>query len=280
METVSVSVMRSAVTGVGGYLPDQVVTNDDLAKFVDTSDEWIVERTGIRQRHKARRRPADLRPGRRGRPAGAGRRRARRAADVDLIIVATTTPGPDLPGRRLHRAAQAGRAGRHRLRRPGGVLGLRLCAERRRRLRGARAWPNAPWSSAPRTMTRLMDWTDRGTCVLFGDGAGAVVLEPREGQGTTADRGLLGFALRCDGTKHGPALCRRRPVHHRHGRQAAHAGQPGVPPRRGQHLRGRRPPPPPPRASRSPTSTGSSRTRPTSASSRAWPTGWASTRTR
>ena len=85
------------MTGVGAYLPEQVVTNDDLAKIVDTSDEWIVERTGIRQRHQAARRPADVatwpsRPRRRA-LAAAGRT----AADVDLIIVATTTPDLTFP---------------------------------------------------------------------------------------------------------------------------------------------------------------------------------------
>ncbi|MDB5427027.1 MAG: fabH, partial [Phenylobacterium sp.] len=85
------SVLRSAVTGVGGYLPDRVVTNDDLAKFVDTSDEWIIERTGIRQRHRVTddQPVSDL--------AVAAARRALEAAgrtpqEIDLIIVATTTP--------------------------------------------------------------------------------------------------------------------------------------------------------------------------------------------
>ena len=132
------SVIRSAVTGVGAYLPEQIVTNADLAKFVDTTDEWISERTGIRQRHSAPRRPADLAtwpsrpPGGRWPPPAstAGRRRPDHRRHHHAR--------PDLPGHRRHRAAQAGRAGLHRLRRPGGLLGLRLRAERRRRLRGAR----------------------------------------------------------------------------------------------------------------------------------------------
>ncbi len=122
------SVLRSVVTGVGGYLPAEIVTNDDLAKIVDTSDAWIVERTGIRQRRRAA-------PTARPPPTWPSRPRAkalaaagRTPADVDLIIVATTTPDLTFPATAAHRAAQARRADRHRLRRPGGLLRLRLCA--------------------------------------------------------------------------------------------------------------------------------------------------------
>jgi 3-oxoacyl-[acyl-carrier-protein] synthase-3 len=193
------SVIRSAVTGVGGYLPDRVVTNDDLAKFVDTSDEWIVERTGIRQRHQARddEPVSDL--------AVAAARRALEAAgrkpeDVDLIVVATTTADLTFPAvativqRKL--GCPVGVAFDVQAVCSGFVYALSVADGFVARNRSKCALV-----IGAETMTRLMDWTDRGTCVLFGDGAGAVVMEPVAGEGTTEDRGLLGFALRADGTK-------------------------------------------------------------------------------
>ncbi|MBA3999389.1 beta-ketoacyl-ACP synthase III [Brevundimonas sp.] len=193
------SVIRSAVTGVGSYLPDNIVTNDDLSKFVDTTDEWIVERTGIRQRHKA----ADDQPT--SDLAVQAARRAleaagRTAADIDLIVVATTTPDMTFPSvasivqRKL--GAPVCNAFDIQAVCSGFVYALSVAD-------GfvARGLARCALVIGAEEMTRLMDWTDRSTCVLFGDGAGAVVLEPVEGQGTPADRGVLGFALRCDGNK-------------------------------------------------------------------------------
>jgi len=194
-----VTVVRSAVTGVGAYLPEKVVTNADLAKFVDTSDEWIVERTGIRQRHQAApdQPTSDL-------AVEAARKALAEAgktpADVDLIIVATTTPDMTFPAT----AAIVQRK-----------LGVPVCVafDIQAVCSGfvyalsvadgfvARGTSKCALVIGAEEMTRLMDWEDRTTCVLFGDGAGAVVLEPVEGQGTPADRGILGSALRCDGTK-------------------------------------------------------------------------------
>ncbi|GGL24732.1 MULTISPECIES: beta-ketoacyl-ACP synthase III [Caulobacter] len=193
------SVIRSAVTGVGAYLPDNIVTNDQLAETVDTSDAWIVERTGIRQRHKV----ADDQPvsDLAFRAAQQALERAgKTAADVDLIIVATTTPDMTFPAtativqRKL--GAPVGIAFDVQAVCSGFVYALSVAD-------GfvARGHSKCALVIGAEAMTRLMDWTDRGTCVLFGDGAGAVVLEPREGQGTTADQGVLGFALRADGTK-------------------------------------------------------------------------------
>lgn len=193
------SVIRSAVTGVGAYLPDNVVTNDQLAETVDTSDAWIVERTGIRQRHMV----ADDQPvsDLAFRAAQQALERAgKTAADVDLIIVATTTPDMTFPAtativqRKL--GAPVGIAFDIQAVCSGFVYALSVAD-------GfvARGHAKCALVIGAEAMTRLMDWTDRGTCVLFGDGAGAVVLEPREGQGTTADQGMLGFALRADGTK-------------------------------------------------------------------------------
>ena len=193
------SVVRSAITGVGSFLPEQVVTNDDLAKFVDTTDQWIVERTGIRQRHRARddQPTSDL--------ATEAARRAldaagRTAADVDMIIVATTTPDMTFPAtasivqRKL--GAPVCIAFDVQAVCSGFVYALSIAD-------GfvARGQAKCALVIGAEEMTRLMDWSDRTTCVLFGDGAGAVVVEPREGQGTSADQGILGFALRSDGTK-------------------------------------------------------------------------------
>lgn len=193
------SVTRSAVTGVGSYLPDNIVTNEDLSKFVDTTDEWIVERTGIRQRHKA----ADDQPTSDLAVQSALRAleaAGRTAADIDLIVVATTTPDMTFPSvasivqRKL--GAPVCNAFDVQAVCSGFVYALSVAD-------GfvARGLARCALVIGAEEMTRLMDWTDRSTCVLFGDGAGAVVLEPVEGQGTPADRGVLGFALRCDGNK-------------------------------------------------------------------------------
>jgi 3-oxoacyl-[acyl-carrier-protein] synthase-3 len=187
------------VTGVGGYLPEDVVSNEDLSRVVDTSDDWIRERTGIRQRHRARDDQAvsDL--------AVEAARQAldsagRTPADIDLIVVATTTADLTFPAtaaivqRKL--GCPVGIAFDVQAVCSGFVYAMSVAD-------GfvARGHSKCALVIGAETMTRLMDWTDRGTCVLFGDGGGAVVMEPMEGQGTTADRGLLGFALRCDGTK-------------------------------------------------------------------------------
>ncbi len=193
------SVTRSAVTGVGSYLPEDIVTNADLAKFVDTSDEWIIERTGIRQRHRARpdQPTSDLAAEAALKAlADAGRT----PADVDMIIVATTTPDMTFPATAsiVQRKIGAPTCIAFDVQAvcSGFVYALSVAD-------GfvARGLSKCALVIGAEEMTRLMDWTDRSTCVLFGDGAGAMVVEPREGQGTSADQGLLGFALRSDGTK-------------------------------------------------------------------------------
>ncbi len=191
--------MRSVMTGVGGYLPETVVTNDDLARTVETSDAWIRERTGIRARHRAA--PDQATSDLAVEAARAALADASlTAADIDLIIVATTTPDLTFPAvaamvqRKL--GAPVGIAFDVQAVCSGFVYAMAvadgfLCRGNARRalVIGAEC------------MTRLLDYQDRTTCVLFGDGAGAVVLEAREGAGTPDDRGLIGFALRCDGTK-------------------------------------------------------------------------------
>jgi 3-oxoacyl-[acyl-carrier-protein] synthase III len=193
------TLVRSAVTGTGAYLPDQVVTNDDLAKVVDTNDAWIRERTGIRQRRRAAegQPTSDL--------AVAAARRAleaagRKPSEVDLIIVATTTPDLTFPATAALVQAKLGApicpAFDVQAVCSGFVYALSVAD-------GfvARRLSKCALVIGAEEMTRLMDWTDRGTCVLFGDGAGGVVLETGSGEGAQTDRGLLGFALMADGTK-------------------------------------------------------------------------------
>ncbi len=191
--------VRSVVTGVGGWLPPTVVTNQDLAAIVDTNDAWIVERTGIHTRHRAADNLAtsDL-------ATEAAKLALARAglspADVDLIIVATTTPDLTFPAtaaivqRKL--GCPVGIAFDVQAVCSGFVYALAVADNF-----VVRGLARCALVIGAETMSRLMDWTDRGTCVLFGDGAGAVILRPGAGRGTTGDRGILGFSLRADGTK-------------------------------------------------------------------------------
>jgi len=192
-----VSVMRSVVIGNGSYLPARVVTNDDLARMVDTSDDWITQRTGIRERHIAAEGEvtSDLALGAaRAALANAGVD----AQSIDLVVLATSTPDNTFPATATtvqaklgmtHGAAfdlQAVCSGFvYALATVDGLL--RTGAFRRALVIGAE------------TYSRILDWKDRSTCVLFGDGAGAVVLEALPQPGTAADRGLLAARLRSDG---------------------------------------------------------------------------------
>jgi len=193
------SVTRTAVTGIGGYLPEAVLTNEDFTRMVDTSDEWIVARTGIRKRHKAAdgQTTSDLATeAAKIALAAAGRT----ANEVDLIIVATTTPDMTFPSTasivQAKIGASAGAAFDVQAVCSGFVYALSVAD-------GfvARGMARCALVIGAEVMSRILDYTDRGTCILFGDGAGAVVLEPVEGQGTSADRGILSFDLQCDGSK-------------------------------------------------------------------------------
>jgi 3-oxoacyl-[acyl-carrier-protein] synthase-3 len=192
--------IRSRVIGCGACLPANIVTNDDLAKRMETSDEWIRERTGIRQRHIAveGEKTSDL-------ALGAAREALTDAGidagELDMIIVATTTPDESFPATATVVQSRLGmtRGAAFDLQAvcSGFIYGLsvadsliRTGAARTILLIGAE------------TMSRLLDWDDRATCVLFGDGAGAVVLQAHDGVGDNSDQGVLNTRLFSDGRLH------------------------------------------------------------------------------
>ena len=189
--------IRSVVRGIGSYLPARKVSNADLEKIVDTTDEWIVQRTGIRNRHIAGE----------GETTSMLATHAARAAlenagltanDIDLVIVGTATPDYTFPS--VATQVQAAIGMHHGVAFDlqavcsGFVFALttadkflRSGSHRRALVIGAE------------TFSRLLDWNDRTTCVLFGDGAAALILEAQDGQGTVKDRGVLTTHLRSDG---------------------------------------------------------------------------------
>ncbi|MGD9980088.1 MAG: beta-ketoacyl-ACP synthase III [Hyphomonadaceae bacterium] len=188
---------RSVLTGVGSYLPKRVLTNDELARRVDTSDEWIVERTGIRERHIAAEGEltSDLACAASVKALGAA---GREAKDIDLVIVATTTPDLTFPATAARVQAELGVT-------QGAAFDLQaVCSGFVFAMATAdnflaRGQAKAALVIGAETFSRIMDWEDRGTCVLFGDGAGAVVLEARTDAG---ERGVISTFLRTDGRMH------------------------------------------------------------------------------
>jgi 3-oxoacyl-[acyl-carrier-protein] synthase III len=189
--------LRSVVLGCGSYLPSRVLTNDDLARTLDTSDEWIIQRTGIRERRIAA--PGELTSDLALAAARAALKAARlETSDIDLIVLATSTPDNTFPATAV--AVQAG-LGITR----GAAFDLQaVCSGFIFALATADGLlKTANFKRAlvvgAETFSRILDWGDRATCVLFGDGAGAVVLEAQQQAGTPADRGLLTSHLRSDG---------------------------------------------------------------------------------
>jgi 3-oxoacyl-[acyl-carrier-protein] synthase-3 len=189
--------IRSVVRGIGSYLPEKVLTNHDLATMVDTSDEWIVQRTGISERHIAAQGEltSDL--------ATAAARRALangglEPRDIDLIVLGTSTPDHTFPATAVtvqdNLGIRHGAAFDLQAVCTGFVFALAVADALLRTGQGRRALV-----IGSETFSRILDWTDRTTCVLFGDGAGAVVLETAEGSGHNTDRGLLTSHLRSDG---------------------------------------------------------------------------------
>lgn len=190
--------IRSLLLGCGGYLPELVLSNDELSRSLDTSDAWIQERTGIRQRHIAGARETAAYMG-----AAAARAALREAGagpeDVDAVILATSTPDQAFPATALRVQAELG------ITRGFGFDVSAACAGfvyalamadsllRTGQAHGALVIGSEVYS-------RILDWTDRATCVLFGDGAGAVYLRAGQARDTVADRGILSTHLHAQGT--------------------------------------------------------------------------------
>ena len=188
--------LKAVIRGCGAYLPEKILTNADLSKIVDTTDEWIRERTGIEERHIA----AD---GEKTSDLGTAAAKAALdaagvdASDIDLVVVATTTPDLTFPSTaaiiQAKLGIQQGAAFDLQAVCTGFIYALSTvekfltCGQHKRAL-----------VIGAETFSRILDWTDRSTCVLFGDGAGAFVMEARE-EAEAEGRGILGSYLRCDG---------------------------------------------------------------------------------
>ncbi len=194
------STIRSVICGAGGYLPERILSNAELARMVDTSDDWIVERSGIRERHIAAdgEMTSDL--------ALAAARRALASAgmdasEVDLIVLATATPDQTFPATATKVQAALGIT-------RGAAFDIQaVCTGFVYALAIADNFIKAGQFQCAlvigaETFSRILDWQDRGTCVLFGDGAGAVVLKAETATGTLRDRGILTTHLYADGRHH------------------------------------------------------------------------------
>ena len=189
--------IRSVVRGTGSALPRRIMKNTDFEGVVETSDEWIVQRTGIRQRHIA----SDDET-----TASLGEAAARAALadagltpdDIDLVLVATSTPNNTFPATAVEIQNRLGM--RH-----GFAFDMQaVCSGFVYAVTTADAYIRGGIAKrvlviGSETFSRILDWNDRSTCVLFGDGAGALVLEAQQGEGTIADRGVLALSLRSDG---------------------------------------------------------------------------------
>lgn len=194
---------RAQLIATGAYLPANVVTNDDLAKTVDTSDEWIVERTGIRQRYIAA--EGEFTSDLASEAAKQALENAGLTAEtLDMIIVATTTPDHTFPAcaTAVQRKLGATKAAAFDVQAvcSGFVYALAVADNF---IKAGQA--TTVLVIGAETFSRLLDWSDRSTCVLFGDGAGAVILRAEEGTGTVMDRGVLATHLGSDG-RHYDAL--------------------------------------------------------------------------
>ena len=191
------TVLRSVVLGYGSYLPARILSNDELVRSVQTTDEWIVQRTGIRERHIAA--AGELTSGLALHAARAAIANARvEANSIDLIVLATSTPDQTFPATAV--TVQAGLSITR-----GTAFDLQaVCSGFIFALSVVDAMlKNGAYKRAlvigAETFSRILDWNDRTTCVLFGDGAGAWVVEAQPQPGTSADRGILTTHLRSDG---------------------------------------------------------------------------------
>ena len=189
--------IRAVVRGFGAALPKQVVTNRELEEKVETSDEWIVQRTGIRQRYIAGEGETTASLGADAAKAALANA-GMTADDIDLIIVATSTPDNTFPATAVN---IQNRLGMHH----GFAFDMQaVCSGFVFAMATADGYIRSGMAKralviGAETFSRILDWNDRTTCVLFGDGAGALVLEAVEQEGTNDDRGILTSALRSDG---------------------------------------------------------------------------------
>lgn len=190
--------IRSVVRGFGSALPKRVVSNKELESLVETSDDWIVQRTGIRQRYIA---------GEGETTASLGEAAARNALeragltpdDIDLVIVATSTPDNTFPATAVNIQNRLGMTKGYAFDVQAVCTGfVYAMATADAHLRAGMA--KRALVIGAETFSRILDWTDRTTCVLFGDGAGALVLEAQEMEGKVSDRGILTSHLRSDGS--------------------------------------------------------------------------------
>ena len=191
------AVIRSVVRGVGAYLPKRIMTNEDMSRIVDTTDEWITERTGIKARHIAA--DGEL-------TSDLGIAAAKQAlvrsgidpVEIDLVICATATPDRTFPATAVRIQAGLGVT-------KGAAFDIQaVCSGFVYALATADNFLRTGQFKravvvGAETFSHILDWTDRGTCVLFGDGAGAVVLEAQPQHGTREDRGILNTLIRSDG---------------------------------------------------------------------------------
>lgn len=191
------SIVRTVVRGCGAYLPERVLTNHDLARMIDTSDQWIRERTGITERHIAAEGELTSDMG----VAAAQRALADAgmdASDIDLIVLATSTPDQTFPATAVTIQAELGithgAAFDIQAVCSGFVFALSTADNY---LKGGQFKRALVIGSE--AFSRILDWKDRSTCVLFGDGAGALVVEAQETAGAALDRGILATCLRSDG---------------------------------------------------------------------------------
>lgn len=194
------SIWRSRIAGLGSALPQKILTNDELAKTVDTTHDWIVKRTGITQRHVA---------GANEKTSDLALRAAQKALqhakigveEIDAVILATTTPDETFPSTATRVQAQLGM-------KRGFAFDIQaVCSGFLYALSTADQFIRSGKIKTAlvigaETMSRIVDWTDRGTCVLFGDGAGAVVLRAEKSEGKASDRGILDSQLFSDGNMH------------------------------------------------------------------------------
>jgi 3-oxoacyl-[acyl-carrier-protein] synthase-3 len=192
-----VSILRSVVRGCGSYLPSRVVTNADLSRMVDTSDEWIVQRTGIRERHIAADAETTSEMGIKAAHAALAAAGID-AASIDLVVLATSTPDNTFPASAVTIQAGLGITQGAAFDMQAVCSGFVFSLATVDALLRNRTFKRALVIGSE-TFSRILDWTDRTTCVLFGDGAGAVVIESAAQPGTREDRGILTSHLRSDG---------------------------------------------------------------------------------